>query len=306
MNTATTTAVQEPLAESAPLARQWATRYCAEGADGVCCDYYHGLWQYLRLMGLGPTLGGHAGLYLQGMADLAERWRVARGTPRRVLISGCADYAMLAHVLHAFAGLPARPQITVLDICQTPLELNAWYAGRLGQPVELVCEDLLRHGREDHYDLVITSSFLGYFSPAQRPRMFGAYTTMLRGGGRLIFSNRIRPGREDITTGFVPDQVALFADRVALLCRDLPPDSRLSEDDARRMASAYAGLRRPYPVRSVDSVRQLAQDAGLAWVEHTCVSSGKPQGGVHGPTLADGSNYLFVVLEKPEHGIDAA
>ena len=44
------------LLESAPLARQMAPRLCRrDSATGESCAWIHGLWQYLRLLGLAST-----------------------------------------------------------------------------------------------------------------------------------------------------------------------------------------------------------------------------------------------------------
>lgn len=289
----------EPLADSAPLAWRWAAQHCVASTSGDACASYHGLWQYLRLMKLGAALGGHAPEYLRAMKELALVWEnQGCGASRRLLISGCADYSMLAHVLHAFGGTPSLPAITVLDICPTPLKLNAWYAQKLGQPIETVCSDLLGHHPLDGYDLIVTSSFLGYFSPHARPRLFATYAAMLRPGGRLVFSNRLRPGPESVPTAFSEQQARRFADKVALSCKALPAQATLPEDAARQMALTYAGSRHPYPVNSADTIRRLAIDAGLRWIEGHHVASAPLQPGLSGPTLGDGSDFLFVTLER--------
>lgn len=289
----------EPLADSAPLAWSWATQHCVADTRGDSCASYHGLWQYLRLMQLGPALGGHASEYLRAMTELALVWEnQGGGASRRLLISGCADYSMLAHVLHAFSCAPSLPAITVLDICPTPLKLNVWYAQKLGHPIETVCSDLLDHRPPDGYDLIVTSSFMGYFGPDVRPRLFEAYASLLRPGGRLVFSNRLRPGSESVPTAFSKQQAQRFADKVAVSCNALPAQAALPADAARQMALAYASSRHPYPVNSADTIRRLAIDAGLRWIEGHHVASAPLQPGLSGPTLGDGSDFLFVTLEK--------
>ena len=289
---------------TAPMARQWAARYCVRDASGCCCDYYHGFWQYLRLMGLGPTLGGHAGVYVSAMQDIARQWHTrGEAGARRVLISGCADYSMLAHVLYAFGPVETQPRITVLDVCPTPLEMNAWYAQTLGRPVELVCSDLRAHQAPDTYDLIVTSSFLGYFSPEARPGLFAAYATMLRDGGSLVFSNRLRPGPESAPTHFTPEQADRFARKVLESSRNLPAQAAMDESDAHRLALAYVANRQPYPVNSANSIERLAAHARLRWVRASRLNTAVQRPGISGPTLADGSDYLFVILEKQGLGV---
>jgi hypothetical protein len=222
--------IGEPLSVSAALARQWACESCVVDAQGHRCDGYHGLWQTLRLVGLGATLGGHADTYVQAMQDIAREWNpTIAPAPRRLLISGCADYSMLAHVLHAFAQ-QAPPHITVLDICPTPVRLNGWYAQRVGLDIELVCADLLQHQPDAPYDLVVTSSLLGFFSPDDRSRLFAAYARMMHPGASLVFSNRLRPEPESKPVGFKKHDAEKFADKVAELAAALPGSSKLDRE----------------------------------------------------------------------------
>lgn len=294
---------EEPLALSAPLARAWAARHCAR-APGGGCDHYHGFWQHLRLMGLGATLGGHPQRYLRALSELARRWAGTGGdmAARRVLVSGTADYSMLAHVAAAFhAGAGAMPQLHVLDLCPTPLLLNEWYARRTGLVVETVCADLLAHEAPQGYDLVVTSSLLGYFSPAQRPALFTRLAALLRPGGCLMFSNRLRPGLPAQPLAQTETALQRLADAVAARAPGLPPQAALDTGTALDAARAYAGHRRPYPLDGADTLRALAQGAGLQWLQCEAVGgdAAAAPGTPGGPTLADGSPYVFVTLGRP-------
>jgi hypothetical protein len=70
-------------------------------------------------MGLAPTSGG--AFFVDTIRGLA-----ASGRRPDVRVSGCADYSVPAHVLHAYglAGAPVR--LTALDRCETPLYLTRW------------------------------------------------------------------------------------------------------------------------------------------------------------------------------------
>ena len=48
----------------------------------------------------------------------------------------------------------------------------------------------------------------------------------------------------------------------------------------------------------VGGIRRLATEAGLRWISGAHVRSEALHPKVSGPTLGDGSHYLFVVLEK--------
>lgn len=287
----------EPLAHSAGLARDWATDHCGCDATGTRCDAYHGFWQTMRLMHLGATLGGHPGQYLEAIAHWAAQVP-PHGGERRVLISGCADYSMLAHLWHASAAAGDAMHVTVLDICATPLRLNSWLAQRQGRSVLTVCDDILAHRPGTGYDLIITSSFLGYFSPQLRPTLFQAYRGLLRDGGRLVFSNRLRAAPEQVPVGFTPEQARQFADLAQRLSADLPAPAALEPDRAHAMALAFACHTRSYPLASAQTIAQLAADAGLQVRQSRVLQNAPMRAAVSGPTLGDGSRYLFVELQR--------
>jgi hypothetical protein len=295
--------VFEPLAESASWAREVAGRCCNDDHDfpaTPACRAYHGFWQTLRLMGLGKTLSGMPERYLAELASFLDEWNLG-GHDRapRILISGCADYSALAHVLFACRAAGVEARIVALDLCATPLELNRWYAERCGTRVETIRANILDYRDAQRFDLILTSSFLSYFSPADRPRLFATYAGLLAARGILVFANRIRSEPEDTAVGFSDGQAAQFAERAAELSSQLPPQAALPADEARRAAAAYARQFRSYPLNSANTVRTLADSAGLAWVAGDTTPTRARHRGVSGPTVSDGSSYLFVRLRGP-------
>ena len=90
----------ELLRLSAPLAFALARRYCASS-----CRWHHGIWQYLRLLGLVSSAARHQEFFQTELGALARGGALPQGGGyRRVLISGAADYAMLEVVAGAYGG----------------------------------------------------------------------------------------------------------------------------------------------------------------------------------------------------------
>jgi SAM-dependent methyltransferase len=290
----------EPLEASASVTRELSTACCEPGAEGRGCGAYHGFWPYMRLMGLGKTLSGQADLYRDAIQDAAlqgQRNHVA--SPRHVLVSGSVDYCILAHAHHALNQVAQPANYTVLDRCQTPLLLNRWYARRHGFDAETVCSDVLTFQADSKFDLILASSFFGYFDPASRQQLFNNYARWLRPGGRLVFTNRLRSGPEDQAVGFSPAQAAHLVEQAALLRHRLPPAAPLSEDDARALAAGYARCLWTYPFNGDVALQRLAQASGLMIVSARRVGTVRTaEGEVAGPTTSDGGEYLFAVLER--------
>src|SRR5262245_37835427 len=104
--------IAEPVSESCDWLSAVAAWTCRDDGTGRC-DWYHGTWQYLRILNLVSNPTWHSDFFVQAMRAL-----VADQPQTRVLISGSADYSMFAH---AVAALGPRLSATVLDWCPTPL-----------------------------------------------------------------------------------------------------------------------------------------------------------------------------------------
>src|SRR6185436_17752200 len=162
---------RELLIESAPLMQSWSETHCgSKDAGGMeewakthgvvkepstSCDWYHGTWQYLRLLNMVAVPNWYE-FYLDALSDVLRRHPNAN-----VLISACADYGMLATLHDAIRATQATPTIKIYDICRTPLRSCEWYAERHGLTVECVCENLLTGDLpKASFDLIVTDEFL--------------------------------------------------------------------------------------------------------------------------------------------------
>lgn len=179
----------EPLAESAPLAADWALGHCRiDPATGESCRGYHERWQQRRLEGRDLGFGNDGPVVASLLRGLGRR-----GDARRVLVCGSADYGLLAMVADALDGCPA-PSVTVLDRCETPLMLNRWFAARRSLPIETVRGDALEHRPAQPYDLILVHTLLGFFDDADRHRLIAAWRDALAPGGRVLLSHPLAGG----------------------------------------------------------------------------------------------------------------
>ncbi len=288
--------VHEPLELSAPMAWRLAPSLCShrDPATGQQCDWYHGLWQFLKLLEVVEGFGPQARFF----RDAFDTVDGSADGPR-VLVAGAADYVMLAYVLSAFRARGVEPRVAVVDWCRTPLELNRWYAQRVGATVELHCCDLLEYRDDRPFDAICTHALLGRFSPADRPRLADRWHSLLRPGGKVITVSPFRPGDGPVLKGFAPEQVKAFAALVAERAKALGPRLPIPPAELAEAADRYARCHRVYRVRSEGELRAMFEGRGLA-LEHLSFSSPESSVGpaVNGPTVAGGAVYARIVARR--------
>ncbi len=108
----------------------------------------------------------------------------------RVLITGCADYGLLALLLALDSEHSLNLRIDIIDTCDTPLAANRWYAAQWGAKITTYQANLFAFTAEQQYDLVIAHSFLGQFALAERPMLMTHWRDLLISSGHLIITVR--------------------------------------------------------------------------------------------------------------------
>lgn len=276
----------EALFEAARLAREQAPALCRRTADGASCDWHHGLWPTLRLLGLVTEPALHADFLHEALAGIA-------GERPRVLLSGAADHALLAQVLAAFGA--RLPEVTVLDICETPLLLNRWYASRAGTDVATRRADILEFETPQPFDAVCTHAFLGNFDGAQRAALAAKWHALLRPGGKVVTVNRLRPGHVAQWTAFSVEQVWAYRARV----EEAAKARALQVPRLGKAAEAYASRQTIFPLGSAAELRALFEAAGFG-IEHLSVAplpaAARQQ--VSAPTVPGGDNYARLIAVR--------
>ncbi len=249
--------LDEPLAESAPLAQEWAQRLCPPvSTEPNGCDWYHASWQYLRLLGVFESIRSDDDFLLPALRRLID------DGARRFLVSGAADYALLARIRAAAGAQAGALEVTVMDRCRTPLELNAWYARRAGMRLETVQADVLANPLPTQYDVICTHSFLCFFTAGQREQLLRRWHDGLVSGGRVLTAQRVRAEDRDSQIRYAPEQVAAMVQKARNLA-EASPGLGVSPERAARLAEGYARNHWTHLIAHPDELRQPLLKAGL-------------------------------------------
>jgi SAM-dependent methyltransferase len=284
----------EPLDESHQQAQACADAHCKD------CAWYHGFWQYLRLIGLGKTLSGQSSWFI-------DQIRAVRHQPDlSILIMGCADYSAFAHVIKALE-LEAdqhsqQPRIVAIDLCETPLLLNQFLAERTGVKIVGHQTDALQYQPEATFDLVFTSSFMGYFDPRQRLDLFKQCHSWLKPGGRLVFSNRLRSGDENAPLMSSDREIEQSLNKAIEMHRRLNMNAKMDEAVFTQRLRAFLKNIVNYPVNSAQTMVGVLQDAGFEKIDSEIRLPDLPQQAVQaqitGARLAEKTDYVCVVAHR--------
>lgn len=249
------------LEESADLFLQGS---CTIGAPHKPdCSAYHTSWQPLRLCDATSTPRWHASFYTESFRAWSDEVSTRHHDgPVSVLITGLADYAMLYWIAQSIApSVRERCVFHVLDICQTPLDSCRWLQRRLKQckpsmklDLEVYRRDVFdNHLADRAYDLIASDAFLTRFeTDEEKHRLLKEWMRLLRPGGRLVTTARVREHPDDITI----DHRNAFVARVTATVEQNPLDL-----DVVAIAKRYAGFIESFPLASEASARNMMANA---------------------------------------------
>lgn len=209
----------------------------------------------------------------------------------RILIAGSADYGMLAQVLAACA----RPvEVTVVDLCETPLALCRWYAERLGTTVHTVIADALGFVSDRPFDVVCSHSVLGRFSADERRRLVAGWRDRLQPGGRVVTVNRVASTAAGAADRFAEPDASAFRDAVLAAAR-ARPDLEVDAVWLGHAAEDYARRYRTRPIFTHEEALDLFTGAGFTLARADSIAL---EGRTRGPSTKQAAEYLHLVASR--------
>ena len=185
------------LIESAPLMDKWSKTECRPKDVGgmeewakthkgdlqvESCDWYHGTWQYLRLLNMVATPPWYT-FYNETLSGILRKKPDAN-----ILISAAADFGMAATLIDAIETAGTKPTVALYDICNTPLLATQWYAQRKGIKIECVRDNIITSPNMPlhSYDLIVTDEFLTVLKAEYKPSILKRWKELLKPGGQVV------------------------------------------------------------------------------------------------------------------------
>jgi SAM-dependent methyltransferase len=161
----------EDLPAMAAQAYALADRHCAH------CRNFHALWPYRRLARMCSAASSGSPVIERTIRTLLSSGGL------RVLVAAAADSGLLATVARAGTGF--EPDITVVDRCETPLELNRQFAAQCSFPLQTRHQELAELDLAD-FDVIYANELIQYFPRERRVEMLARMRRALRPGGHLV------------------------------------------------------------------------------------------------------------------------
>jgi hypothetical protein len=180
---------------------------------------------------------------------------IAKGA-RRILIAGSGDPGLMALVLQAAGRRSA--QVTVVDLCATPLVTCESVATRWNIPILTKATCLARMEFADEYDLVVAHSVLSYMPAELHCAVGDKIRQALVTGGHFVMATSI--GTHQLPV----DASSFSADVLNGLAKSgvrLPPD----EAEFKRLLVEYSSYQRNRinPWATVDELAAYLADHGF-------------------------------------------
>jgi SAM-dependent methyltransferase len=273
----------EDLPRIAAEAYDLSARLCGD------CRNQHALWTYLRLSRASTGAEKQDSKLQAGLRDLFS------GGRSDILIAGAQDTGLLALVARAGAGY--RLDITVLDICDTPLALCRQLADQWSLPVETVRQDLFDLDVEQRFDVVLVHGTLNFIAAERQPEVLRRLQRALRPAGRMaLLFNTSRSVAADLAA----ENHAEYADFVLSELKRLGiplPDRELVMRE-RLIARARQRERRDRQFADPDEVVLRVNAAGFEVVScaPTSAELAKPADAL----LAKFSKRRFMLIAEPK------
>jgi SAM-dependent methyltransferase len=157
--------------------------------------------------------------------EVALRTLIAGGL-RRVLIAGSADTGLLALV--ARAGADHGAHITVLDICESPLELCRQLASQWSLQIETLRQDLRELHVQQQFDLVLVHGTLHFIAADGRLDALARILRALHPDGRVVLLfNTSKPSTVEIDDNFHIDYAKSVVSELKRLGISLPDNEEV-------------------------------------------------------------------------------
>jgi hypothetical protein len=156
------------------------------------CGGYHWRVPARRAVGLPESLSSDRMEIVSKIQEFSKQhFRTYRHL--EIIIAGAADTGLLATAAHAVAtanvGERNDTHYTIIDQCQTPLQLCLEFSAMHGLDCSIIQDNLVAAMPPKPADIILMHSVLRFFSASERIQLLRRATHWIAPHGRLLISN---------------------------------------------------------------------------------------------------------------------
>ncbi len=253
-----------------------APRYCKD-----CGDFH--LWWALRRVGKFDEASEWDGFregIARGIAAAA-----AAGRRPSVLIAGAADSGILKTVVDAAflaggADMVHRVEVTVVDHCETPLQMCRDFAGQYGVSLTTNRADIGTYAPGRSFDVIAMHEVLPFFPPDHRVDYLRRISGWLNPEGILVTWSIASPQQSPADR---EDRRAAAFRTLETFLATAGSDIDADRDDLHERIMRGSSVKKQFPRPFNDPAGVLAfhESAGLQILEQSTMDRDNPPGGRH-------------------------
>lgn len=222
--------LKDSLKESSNMIYNLANINCKNGIVDENCVWYHSIWQYLRMLDVVSSPTWHDKFYNFQLNNVLQRDNL------NILISGTADYSILAYVISIMKKNKKHANIYVLDTCKTPLLACEWFAKKENVKITCINENILNYNNNEFFDVICTDAFLTRFKDEFANLVIDKWYNLLKIDGRIITTIRIHNSNEKSSDKNLEKFIQKVKDRYSLYKNYI----EISYDELIEKAKEYA------------------------------------------------------------------
>jgi SAM-dependent methyltransferase len=268
--------------------QEFAFLHCNKGR--AACAWYHGSWHLLKSLGVVSTSAVHE----EALFRLLTRALVDIDAPH-ILLTGSTDESLVRIVHHTCTSLNVHEKLHAVDVCATPLAFMQEYASNNGIALTTHQADILDFETSDHFDVVLTHAFMGYFDDEMRPILMAKWAKLLSDKGRIVTIQRVRPIESPKLVVFSETQASRFVEAAIGAAKSCGSEIDLTAVES--AAAAFASNFSNYAIRSKSAFESLFADAGLVFdfLEYHKL---KKVGSLSGPSVPSDAEFAHVIAAR--------
>lgn len=246
--------ISKLLEESCDLNYNIAKENCKNGimSDGDCC-WYHSVWQYLRLIDKVSSPQWHTDFYRKALGKIQKE-------DIKVLISGTADYSLLALIYTFAIENNKNVEIYVLDTCKTPLKICEWFAEKHNFTIKVINSSIMNlEEKQLKFDLICTDAFLTRFKAEDAKKIIRIWCNCLNDNGIVATTVRVSHNSSNTQEAELKQQYIIDA----MNRFDKKENITLSKEEFRKMVSLYVENMKSNAIGNKDEVDNYFKESGF-------------------------------------------